>query len=124
MRKSIAFAVLLALSACDNDASVASHNLSKAADNFEIDRRVILYNGFTNDYILVVEGRCALGSGTSARSVTITCKTGPAAYKKHIAGLSDNTLVFVEQLEAAAASVYHYRVTFKPAVLLPAIDIR
>jgi len=39
---------LLAMVGC-TDSRIASYNLSKAADQFEIDRRVVFYNGITND---------------------------------------------------------------------------
>ena len=38
----------LAMIACSDDAEVASRNISKAADNFEIDRRIVFYNGITD----------------------------------------------------------------------------
>lgn len=47
----------IALSACDTDSKVASRNLSKAADMFEIDRRIVFYNGITDQYILTIEGK-------------------------------------------------------------------
>ena len=37
---------------------VVSRNLSEEAANFQIPRRVVFYNGITNDYILSVEGIC------------------------------------------------------------------
>lgn len=113
------------LVACDaNDANVASANLSKAADMFEVTRRVVFYNGITGDYMLTIEGRCSLGNADSAGQLTVTCKTGPGAYKKHFLGLSDNVTYFVEQVDALAVDVYHYRVVFKPSVIIPAIDLR
>jgi hypothetical protein len=51
-----ALALAVGLAGCSNDAQVASRNLSQAADNFEINRRIVFYNGITNDYILVIEG--------------------------------------------------------------------
>ena len=105
-----------------SDADVASVNLSTAADNFEITRRIVFYNGITGDYILVIEGLCSLGNNDLAGELSVTCKTGVASYKKHFLGLSDNVTYFVEQIESAQANVYHYRVTFKPAVIIP--DIR
>lgn len=33
------------LPGCQDDATVASYNLSKAADNFEVTRRVVFMNG-------------------------------------------------------------------------------
>lgn len=111
------------LGAC-TDADIASNNLSKAADQFEINRRVVFYNGITGDYMLTVEGLCSLGNSDKTRQLTITCKTGPSAYKKHFLGLSDNVTYFVEQLEPAATNVYHYRVVFKPAAIIPDIEIK
>ena len=116
-------AMAFGVSAC-TDADVASTNLSKAADNFEINRRVVFYNGITGDYILSVEGLCSLGNNDKAREVTITCKTGPRAFKKHFLGLSDNVTFFAEQLETADVSTYHYRVMFKPQTILPDIDFK
>lgn len=112
----------LGLAGCANDADVASRNLSQAADNFEINRRVVFYNGITNDYILVIEGLCSINF--DGKKIGVTCKTGPSAYKKHYLLASDNVTMFSEQIDAAKASTYFYRVTFKPSVLLPSIDVR
>lgn len=116
----ITIAALILLAGCDDSAKVASRNLSKAADNFEINRRVVFYNGITGEYMLTIEGLCS--SEPEGRKVAITCKTGPNEFKKHFLGLSDNVTYFIEQREPAQASVYHYRVTFKPSVIVP--DIR
>ncbi len=111
------------LSAC-SDADVASTNLSRAADQFEISRRVIFYNGITGDYMLSIEGLCSLGNNDSAGQLTVTCKTGPGMFKKHFLGLSDNVTYFVEQLEPAPANEYRYRVIFKPSIIIPDINIK
>ena len=109
------------LAGCDNDASVASRNLSQAADNFEINRRIVFYNGITNEYILTIEGLCS--QQPSDGKIAIVCKTGPNTFKKHFLGLSHNVTYFSEQLEPAKASVYFYRVVFKPSVIIPAVDL-
>jgi hypothetical protein len=114
----------LALLASCSDADVASRNLSKAADMFEVNRRVIFYNGITGGYMLTVEGLCSLGNSDSKGQLTITCKTGPQAFKKHFLGLSDNVTYFVEQLEPQTVSTYHYRVIFKPQTIIPDVDFR
>lgn len=113
-----------ALAGCSRDADVASRNLSVAADNFEISRRVVFYNGITGDYILTIEGLCSKGNDDGGGKVTITCKTGPNEYKKHYLGLSDNVTYFMEQVDGAKASTYFYRVVFKPSVILPNIEVR
>lgn len=106
-----------------SDAEMASHNLSKAADQFEINRRVIFYNGITGEYMLTVEGRCSLRADTQDGQLELTVKTGPNEYKKHYLGLSDNVTYFAEQLGAAAVDKYHYRVIFRPEVIVPDIDL-
>ena len=117
-------ASLLFLTACERDSDVASRNLSIAADMFEIQRRVVFYNGITGDYILSVEGLCALGNRDSDKRMSVTCKSGPNTFKKHFLGLSDNVTFFAEQMEASKTDVYHYRVIFKPSVIIPDVDFR
>lgn len=119
----IALLTLGLLSAC-TDADVASHNLSKAADNFEVNRRIIFYNGITGEYMLSLEGLCSIGNADKEREVTITCKTGPSSFKKHFLGLSDNVTFFAEQLEPVKASTYHYRVVFKPQTIIPDVEFK
>lgn len=124
MKKLIALTALgLGLAAC-NDADVVSRNLSYAADMFEINRRVVFYNGITGDYMLTIEGLCSLGNHDAAGTLSVTCKTGPTSYKKHFLGLSDNVTFFVEQMEPVSASPYHYRVVFKPSVIIPDIEVK
>ena len=121
----ILFVVLSLFAAgCSSDADVASHNLSKAADQFEVVRRVVFYNGITDSYMLTLEGLCSLGNNDSPGQLTVTCKTGPGEYKKHFLGLSDNVTYFVEQLEAKNVSEYHYKVIFKPEEIIPDIDLK
>lgn len=116
--------ILIFSAGCSNDATVVSKNLTTAADNFEINRRIIFYNGITGEYMLSIEGLCSLGKGEQTNSVTVTCKTGPTTFKKHFLGLSDNVTFFAEQIESAGANASNYRVTFKPSVIVPDIEYR
>lgn len=115
----IAFSFVLA--ACNTDATVASRNLSLAAEQFEIDRRVVFINGITDTYLLEIVGKCSIFD--DGNQLEVTCKTGPDEFKKHFLGLSDNVSYFVEQLEGFDVDVFHYRVIFKPEVILPNIDL-
>lgn len=116
----LATAAIATLAACSPAADVASRNLSQAADNFEINRRIVFVNGITDSYLLSVEGLCSISD--DGNQLEVTCKVGPASFKKHFLGLSDNVTYFAEQLEPAEASIYHYRVVFNPSVIIP--DIR
>jgi hypothetical protein len=125
MRKLLILSLIaLTIGACDRDADVASRNLSNDADNFKIPRRVVFYNGITDKYMLEIRGMCSIGSGTAAKSITVTCKLADAQFKKHILGLSDNVTYFVEQLAAANVSTDFYKVTFKPTAIIPDIELR
>lgn len=117
----VVFMVLV--TGCSTDADIASRNLSKSADMFEVPRRIVFYNGITGDYILTIEGLCSLGNSDDVGELTVTCKTGDNTYKKHFLGLSDNVTYFAEQIESVQSDVYHYRVVFKPEAIIPDIDL-
>jgi len=121
MKKFLMLAIVALLVGC-TDADVASRNLSKAAEMFEIDRRIVFYNGITNEYILVIKGRCSVEIFNG--QLAVTCKTGRDRYKKHYLGLSDNVTYFSEQLESTGVDVYQYRVIFKPSVIIPDVDLK
>ena len=112
------------LTACSSDADVASRNLSNAADNFEVQRRIVFYNGITGEYMLEVIGLCSLGNADSAGQLSVTCKTGPDEFKKHFLGLSDNVTYFAEQIEPKGVGTDRYRVNFKPSEIVPDIKLR
>jgi hypothetical protein len=119
----VVVALSILVSGCATDADVASRNVSKAADMFEVVRRIVFYNGITGDYILTIEGLCSLGNFDPEGELSITCKTGPNEYKKHFLGLSDNVTYFAEQIEPKNVSVYHYRVIFRPSIIIPDMDL-
>lgn len=122
IRSLSALAVLTMLTACDKPADVAARNLSQAADNFEINRRITFMNGMTNQSMLVIEGLCALGNNDTSGRMSVICRTGPNEYKRHHLGLGPTVSFLSEQIDPAPASTYRYRVTFNPTVLIP--DVR
>lgn len=112
------------VTACASDAEVASENVSKAADNFEVNRRITMFNGITDKYIMVITGACSIEVDTEESQLEVICKIGPHAYKKHFLGLSDNVSYSVEQGEPVNVSAYHYRIIFKPQSILPDPDFK
>lgn len=121
MTMMVMIAMMALLTSCGTDAQIASQNLSRAAEQFEINRRVVFYNGITDTYILAIEGRCSVDFFDN--KFTVTVKTGPNEFKKHYLGRADNVFPFVEQMDNASVSTYHYRVIFKPKAILPNIDL-
>ena len=116
---------VFALAACQDDAQIASQNISRAADNFEVMRRVVFMNGITDEYMLEIIGLCSLDQLPQPNArVQVTCKIGENEFVRHQLGLSDNVTYFAEQLESIDVSTNHYRVTFRPQQIIPDIDLR
>jgi hypothetical protein len=116
-------AAVTTLASCSSRADRASHNLSTAADNFEINRRVVFYNGITGETMLEIDGLCSLGNDDPKGQLSVTCKTGPKEFKKHFLGLSDNVTYFVQQIDGANVSDSRYRVIWRPSTLIPNFDM-
>lgn len=114
--------IAVAMVACEGEAQVASHNLSKSADSFEVERRIVFFNGITDEYLLTIEGLCSLNIRTD--TLDVTCKTGEHEYKKHYLGLSDNVTYFVEQMEAKSEDPFRYKVLFRPKSIVPDIELQ
>ena len=127
MKKGLLFVLAIALvvsltAGCSTDADLASQNISKAAEQFQIERRIVFYNGITDTYILSVEGRCSVEFLQS--KFEVTCKIADKKYLKHYLGRADNVFPFVEQLQTADVSTYRYKVIFKPTIIIPDIDLK
>jgi hypothetical protein len=119
--------VLLLTGCTTSDADVASKNLSKSAEQFEIPRRITFINGITDKYLLTIEGYCSVETGDSLLqgSLEVTCrvvKNNKFLFKKAFLGLSDNVSFIVEQLEPVSVSTSRYRVIFKPEAIVPNFD--
>lgn len=122
IRKTFTAAAIAAvvLSTGCTDASTVSHNLSVAADNFEVQRMIVGINGITDEVLFSVEGRCSIARDGD---LVVTCKHGPDDYRKHFVGLSDNVTFISTQLEPADVSEYHTRIVLRPQALLPDFDL-
>lgn len=132
MRKGLKIGILTAsavltastLAGCAPQADRASENLSTAADNFEVNRRVTFINGITNDTTFVVEGFCSIKKDTEQNQLEVTCKEPDGDFTKDFFGLSDNSYYLLEQIGGSDVSVYHRRVIMNPKSVIPDIDIQ
>lgn len=123
----LVLAIVLALTGCSSSAEVASDNLARASENFEVERRIVFFNGITDTYLLSIEGKCSISDSKEDNSkgqVEVTCKVGDNKFKKHILGLSDNVSYFVEQTDAVETDPFHYRVIFRPETIVPDVDLQ
>lgn len=117
-------ALAMTMAACTSDADEAARNLSTAAEQFEVQRRITVLHPFTGEVTFQVEGRCSMESADSALSgyTEVTCKIAPNEYVKHYIADGDNGQTLMQQLETVDVSVYHTRVLIKPENLLPEFD--
>lgn len=107
------------LAGCGDKADVASENISKAADNFEVTRKITFINSITDKEYLSIEGLCNIDD--DGNQLEVTCKNGDDDYIKNFLGLSDNVTYVAEQTVGIDVSDAQYRVTFAPKVLVPDI---
>lgn len=118
-KKIVLFVVLVILILCFTgctactvqEADKVNHNMNIAADNFNCERRITVYNARTDKIILYMEGYMSV-SNNSHSELVVTCKTGPNEYKKNYIYLNDYTLYVVEDITGIHADPYHYIIEF------------
>ena len=114
----ICFVVLLAvvLTGC-REAERVSRNLSLEADQFNVTRRVTVYNTRTDKILLEVIGNLSVQH--SSGDIDLIVEVGPGQYKKHFINLNGWTTYVVEDVSGAFVDKYHYEVNFLPEMLVP-----
>lgn len=115
----VALVMVTCLVGC-SEADNVNHNLSQAADNFQVVRKITVYNARTDLIVMEMEGLMSL-SNSATNELVVTCMTGPNTYKKNYIYLNDYVIYVVEDITGTATDPYHYKVHFYTA--LPDIDI-
>ena len=112
---------ILLITGCafDTNAKIASHNVSKEADQFRVKRRIVFVNLRSDSYLYVITGNCSIDTDINDNQLEVICKVGEDKYQKHFLYLSHETSYTVEQLEYSEVSKYDYEIIFKPKSILP-----
>lgn len=113
--------ILMSLTACSDEATIASQNVSKQADNFGVVRRLSVINAITDKPLFELIAVFSFELTNDARRIIVTCKVGDDQYKKHSIGLPEVALWVVEDLSGASVSGYRYEYRFNPAEIIPII---
>lgn len=92
-------------------AESVNHNLSEAADNFQVVRKITVYNARTDLIVMEMEGLMSL-SNTSTSELVVTCKVGTDQYKKNYIYLNEYVIYVVEDITGTTTDPYHYKVHF------------
>ena len=115
----IAFVVIMVctLAACRESDRVA-YNVSREADNFNVTRRLTVFNIRTDTVLMQMTGKFALkNEGNDELSVIVEVEKG--VYQKHFVYLNDYTMYTVEDLSGTEVSPYSYELEFLPQMLKP-----
>ena len=111
--------ILLSFASC-TAADNVNHNMNQAADNFEVMRKITVYNARTDLIVMEMEGYMSL-SNNATNELVVTCKTGASEYKKNYVYLNEYVIYVVEDITGAKTDPYHYTVKFYGA--MPDVDV-
>lgn len=115
----------LGLAGCSSAADTANQNLSKAAENFEVPRRIVGINGITDKVLWSVEGYCSYE--TTGETIDAICATQADDRKNHVSrttmGKADNVTFVSTQLEDVEVGFFKPRIIFRPETIVPNFDL-
>lgn len=89
------------------------HNLSQEADNFNIQRKLTVFNVRTDTVLFQMEGAFAL-STSDRGELEVTVQTGDNEFKRHFISLPDEVAYVMEDVSGADVDKYHYEINFLP----------
>ena len=118
-------AALLAIgvSACgETAADTVSKNIATEAENFNVNRRIVITNGITNQATYVIEGRCSFES--AGDRFDVVCKEGPNKYTKNSFVRGDQDSAASVQLGTVDVNEYRTKIVFRPETLVPDFDLK
>lgn len=113
--------VAVGMSACTSEADRANENLSKAAENFEVPRRITGINGITDNVLFTVEGFCSYE--TEGSTYEIICKNPDGSVSRTAMAKSDNVTIVVTQMGGANVDLFRPRIIFRPENVVPNFDL-
>ena len=118
MKKVVAMVLIslgvLGLTGCSlvDESDVASHNISKEADNFNIYRKIRVINCQSDVTLLEFEGWCSIRKDNEDNQLELTYRVGDGLYYKDFIGLNDRTTYVITQIDGANVDKYHYEWTY------------
>ena len=103
-------AAIFLLTGCsiEDEADVASYNISKEADNFNVYRSVKVINNQSDCVMLEFEGWCSITKDNTDNQLEITYRVGEGQYFKDFIGLNDRTTYVITQIDGSNVDKYHY----------------
>lgn len=107
----------LSLAGC-TESDVVSRNVSKQADNFNVVRRITVFNIRTDTVLMQMTGKMSLHNNAS-KELVVLVEIEKGVYQKHFIYLNEYTMYTVEDLNGTEVSPYAYELEFLPQKLIP-----
>lgn len=111
--------IIFSLVGC-TEAERVRQNISKEADNFNVQRRIIVINARTDTVLFELVGTFSINTNTT-NELEVICELEDGTYQKHFVYLSEYTLYVVEDISHTNVSKYHYELNILPEQVLPYI---
>ena len=109
-------AAIFILASC-RQADVVQNNLRREADDFNIRRRITVFNTRTDKALMQVTGLLSIDVDNYG-DLNIIIEKAPNEYMLNYAHLSNDTTYIVEQIETSEVSKYQYEIIFYPQQLV------
>ena len=113
----------LVLTGCTSAADRANENLSKAAENFEVPRRIVGINGITDEVLFTVEGFCSYETDDQTIQVICLVDRESGEVERTTLGNSDNVTFVSTQLHGVEVDLFRPRIIFRPENVVPNFDL-
>ena len=97
------------------EADKVTYNISKEADNFNVMRRITVFNVRTDKVLWQMTGRFSIKS--SDGDLDVICEIGDGKYSTHFFDLNSWTTYIIEDLSGTDVSRYSYELEFMPETI-------
>lgn len=109
----------LSVASCvEREADKVSYNIGKEADNFNVTRRITVFNIRTDTVLMQMTGKMSL-QNNSSNELVVLVEVEKGIYQKHFIYLNEYTMYTVEDLNGTEVSPYAYELEFLPQTLQP-----
>ena len=120
MKKLISIVLVLTLclalfTGCRESTKV-SYNVSKEADNFNVNRRITVLNVRTNTVLYELTGNFSL-KNSAENEITVISEVAAGEYKKDFIYLNEWTTYIVQDVSGAEVDQYRYEVNILPQAI-------
>lgn len=111
------------IAACTSEADSANDNLSRAAENFEVPRRIVGINTITDSVLFSVEGFCSYETDGDVIEAICLVDRANDEVSRTTMGKADNVTFISTQLEGVKVDMFRPRIIFRPETVIPNFDL-